>query len=354
MSRAPSFKIVHLQLVLFLFLATCTKPEPDSKPATTSNDVFPIVVFSITDSEAVFTTLESQGVVEATRDVVLTSRLSGFISQVRIREGLSVARGDTLLALQDEEWRLRVEETEHAFRIADQAFRIESRLRQQGAASDTFNEDLLRQQTGYTAARIARDRALLDLSHAVLLAPFSGDVSTTLNLASGAFVQAGTEVGRLSDVSTVQVRLDVLETEIHRLRVGTSVEIRTPDGGRHMGRLSALSPRVNAERKTGQIVVEVPNAAGRLRPGMTATGYIRINAYKGRIRAPRAALLERDNRKLVFRLRGNRVEWIYVDPVVITSEHVVLNEAVFQPGDTLAVDRHFAVSHQQIVDVRLR
>lgn len=337
-----------------MLMVACSSNQAETSQKPESSPIHPIVVFSVTDSEPVFTTLESQGLVEARHDVVLTSRLSGFIGQVRIREGLSVARGDTLLALQDEEWRLRVEETEHAFRIAEQAYRIESRLRQQGAASDTFNEDLLRQQTGYTAARIARDRAVLDLSHAVLLAPFSGDVSTSLNLAPGAFLQAGTEVGRLSDVSTVRVRLDVLETEIHRLRVGTSVEIRTPDGGRHMGRLSALSPRVNAERKTGQIVVEVPNPDGRLKPGMTVTGHIRLNEYKGRLRAPRAALLERDNRKLVFRLRGNRVEWIYVDPVVITSEHVVLNEPVFQPGDTLAVDRHFAVSHQQIVDVRLR
>jgi RND family efflux transporter MFP subunit len=354
MSTAPSFKIVHLKLLLLLSLASCTSGESNPKPATTSTDVLPVVVFAITDSEPVFTTLESQGLVEAARDVVLTSRLSGFIRDVRIREGMRVAAGDTLLTLQDEEWRLRAEETEHAFRIAEQAYRIESRLRQQGAASETFNDDLLRQQTGFTAARIARDRALLDLGHATLVAPFAGDVSSTLNLASGAFLQSGTELGRLSDVSSVRVRLDVLDSDVNRLRIGMDVEIRTPDGVRHMGRLSAISPRVDADRKTGQIVVEVPNTGGRLRPGMSATGYIRLNEYKGRIRAPRAALLERDNRTLVFRLRGSQVEWIYVDPVVVTSEHVVLNEAVFQPGDTLAVDRHFAVSHQQRVDVRLR
>ncbi len=354
MRPTSPFKIYNLKFVLLLSLATCTKSESLPKPATTSSEVLPIVIFSVSDSEPVYTVLESQGVVEARSEAVLTSRLSGFIRQFRIREGQRVSRGDTLLALQDDEWRLRAEETTHAFRIAEQTYRIESRLRQQGTTSEGFNEDLLKQQTGYTAARIARDRALLELGYATLIAPFSGELSSPLTLSPGAYLQAGAELGRLMDISTVNVRLDVLESDVNKLRVGNMVEIRSPDGRTHNGRISAVSPRIDKERKTGQIVVNVSNPDGSLRPGMSVDGRIRLSEYKGRLRAPRAALLERDGRTLVFRLRGSMVEWIYVDPVVITPEYILLNEEVFQAGDTLAVDRHFAVSHQQNVNVRIR
>ena len=65
---------------------------------------------------------------------------------------------------------------------------------------------------------------------------------------------------------------------------------------------------------------------------------------------PREALLERDGRTLVFRLLNNEeVEWIYVTPVSMNTDYVLIDHPEINPGDTLAVDQHFSISHQQKV-----
>jgi len=118
--------------------------------------------------------------------------------------------------------------------------------------------------------------------------------------------------------------------------------------------VEAVSPVVDGESKTGQVVALFDNPDGQLRGGMTVDGRVLISSVEGRSRIPRAAMLMRDNRPLLFRLSGDMVEWVYIDPVAVTSEWVVINDEEISPGDTLAVDQHFAISHMQRVNPRFR
>ncbi|HCI71671.1 MAG TPA: efflux RND transporter periplasmic adaptor subunit, partial [Balneola sp.] len=54
-------------------------------------------------------------------------------------------------------------------------------------------------------------------------------------------------------------------------------------------------------------------------------------------------------RTLVFKLNNGEVEWIYVTPVEMNTEWVLIDHEEINPGDTLAVDKHFSISHQQKV-----
>src|SRR5690606_31016502 len=183
------------------------------------------------------------------------------------------------------------------------------------------------------------------------IAPFTGELHTTLNLSEGAYINAGTQLGQLLDHSTVRIRLDVLESELNGLKPGMDVEVSTPTGYNTTGKISTISPLINRDRKTGQIIVEVNNNDRRLKTGMTVNGRILIESHQGKLRAPRGVLLERDGRQLVFKLNGEMVEWVYVEPQIITPEYVILNEESLEPGDLIAVDRHFALSHQQKINV---
>lgn len=365
---------LHIILVLlaaaFLGTACSNKPaeeDPLSEEQKESVEVRPEVLFAVADDQPLYQYVESDGVVEANRQVMLKPKISGFVEKSNIVEGRWVQKGDTLLAFEKAEWEFAVQEARSEYEKAMSAYRIENRLRENtrddppgtdGDSTGTAKSDrMVRIATGLAAAEVALNRARLNLSYAMLTAPFSGTLAADRRIAQGTYIPAGTQVGQLVNDGTVRVRFDVLEAELNKIEDGMQVQITTPGGQRLNGTVAAVSPVVDTESKTGEVIVRVSNRGQLLRSGMTVEGRILVEKQTGKARIPRSAILSRDGgRTLVFKLHpeNNEVEWIYVTPQAQNSEWAIVDHENIATGDTLAVDNHFALSHLQIVEPKMQ
>jgi len=100
-------------------------------------------------------------------------------------------------------------------------------------------------------------------------APVRGYIAKKAAL-RGIYVQPGTELFQIADLSTVWVIADVYESEIGRVRVGLRAVLDLPayPGERFSGRVTFIYPALAAGSRTLQARVEFRNPGMKLRPGM--------------------------------------------------------------------------------------
>lgn len=152
-------------------------------------------------------------------------------------------------------------------------------------------EEVRTRQALLTQRRVELAIARQQQDDATLNAPFAGMIrERTASL--GQFLAAGTPVATLVRVDPLRLRLDVPEREAARVRTGQTVRVRVEgDATDHAGRVVRLSPAITEDSRTLAVEVEVPNRAGRLRPGAFATADIVVDVAEMAVIVPASAIV---------------------------------------------------------------
>lgn len=105
--------------------------------------------------------------------------------------------------------------------------------------------------------------------HVMLSSPSSG-VIIEKYLDEGAYVETGTRVYKIADLSQLWVRLDAYEQDLAWLRHGQTVrfEVEALPGERFEGRISYIDPVVSDHTRSAKVRVNIDNSDGHLKPGM--------------------------------------------------------------------------------------
>jgi Cu(I)/Ag(I) efflux system membrane fusion protein len=118
--------------------------------------------------------------------------------------------------------------------------------------------------------------------HMTIYAPASGIVIHK-NAVEGMYVQTGTRIYTIADLSQVWVKMDAYESDLEWLRYGQEVEFTTVSypGTVFKGTISFIDPILNEKTRSVKIRINVPNADGRLKPGMFVKATVRANVAAG-------------------------------------------------------------------------
>src|SRR5690606_4360886 len=151
-----------------------------------------------------------------------------------------------------------------------------------------------RSRSGLDQREVELRRAELELERTRVTAPFEGRAAD-VRVVEGQYVAAGAELGTVVDHDPIKVEVQVLESELSVLAEGRSADVMFAayPGERFAGRVETINPLVDPESRTGRDTVLLPNADGRIKPGMYAEVALNAEALADRVLVPRAAILER-------------------------------------------------------------
>jgi cobalt-zinc-cadmium efflux system membrane fusion protein len=190
---------------------------------------------------------------------------------------------------------------------------------------------------------VATDAPDPNPSALVVRSPIAGTVIERAAVL-GQMAEPSTPLFRIADLSTVWLTVHAFERDAVRLNAGATARITfaAMPGQTLAGTVSFIGQRVEPDSRTVPVRIDLPNAAGLLRPGMSATAWLPIGDAQSRLLAVPAAALQRvRDRWCVFVPKDGRT--FEIRPVGRGRDLAGEVEIVsgLKAGDTVVVDGAF-------------
>ena len=129
------------------------------------------------------------------------------------------------------------------------------------------------------------------VTHLTIYSPIGGIVINK-HATEGMYVQTGTPIYTVADLSSLWVKLDAYESDLPWIRYGQEVEFSTEayPGEVFKGTISFIDPVLNDKTRTIKVRVNADNRDGKLKPQMFVRAVVRSKVAKGgRVMAPELA-----------------------------------------------------------------
>lgn len=246
--------------------------------------------------------LELSGRVELdeTRLAEISAPVTGRIDKVNVVANDRVEAGTVLLELFSQEFLSMQSEFIQA---------IERRSRTTGA----IEEERSSAMAIYSAAKnklivvglqeeeIAElERTRNSLTHFHVRAPFNGTLIENKSK-RGSYVQVGTELFELADLTSLWVLVDLYEKDLPMIKAGMTAEVRVASSTESVrGSISTIYGVMDERTRTVKARVHVNNAKGILKPEMFATVSVQSRLDAATIKIAASALLGEPRKHYVF------------------------------------------------------
>ncbi len=268
---------------------------------------------------------QATGVVEPINVIEVKAKSSGQIVAMPVETGSFVNPGDLLVQLDTRDTRNAYAQAKADLDAANIRLRVSGNARER--AAQLFRERIITAQEHEASqvdfanaeATVLRNRAALDLraqglEEATVRAPVSGTViEKTVALgqviASGtSSFGGGTTILKMADLTKVQVRTLVNETDIGKVRPGLSASVRVdayPDRP-FVGVVEKIEPKATVQQSVTMfpVLVSIDNQQRLLMPGMNGEVSIEVERRENVLAIPNDAVRNQNEVVSVAKLLG--------------------------------------------------
>jgi len=257
-------------------------------------------------------TAEATGSVEPIRKVEVTSKASGEVLRLYVDVGDEVEPGGLIAEVDPRDVENAFDQADADLVVAQARLEISQaqldrsvQLLESGVISSQEHEsrvlDFANAQATLVRSQTNQELAQLRLDDVIIRAPLAGTILEK-NVEEGQVIQSasqnvsgGTTLVIMADLQSMQVRTLVDETDIGDIRPGmqATVTVEAYPQERFVGIVEKIEPQALVQQNVTmfQVIVQLDNSSGLLRPGMNAEVEIELAQATGVLLIPNNAVV---------------------------------------------------------------
>ncbi len=252
------------------------------------------------------------GRTEARRESRIVAEVAGRVSSLDTLDGRRVQAGDPLVTIDCRRLGLALEakQAEAAQAAADAELAEKELARARDLVEtevfpernlDSAEADASRTAERFRQLEAERRRLALDLEDCRIRAPYDGFTVRKL-VDVGEWVDPGTPVYEMVDLSIIDVRVDLPERRFGQVERGSPVTITlSGDGAAELaGKVSGIAPRASETTHTFPVIVSVDNPQGRLGSGMLVKATLSLAGTFESLAVSKDAIVREGDRTVIY------------------------------------------------------
>jgi RND family efflux transporter MFP subunit len=287
-----------LQVGLFFVLMTlmvvsCNKKQENAEVKNVEEK--PKIKVEQVEAQDVEQLYEYTAIVQAEAVNNIAPTIAGRIEKIFVEVGDRVKQGQKLVQMDASnltQTKTQLDNLEVNFKRIDELYKVGGVSKAEWDAQKTQLE-------------VTRTSYQNLLTNTQLLSPLTG-VVTMRNYDSGD-IYTGNPVLQIQQISTVKMNINVSENQFTKVKAGMRAKVRLEvfDGEEFNGKVTLVYPTIDARTHTFPVEVSLPNANGKVRPGM----YARVTMNYGTVKH----VVVPDNAIIKQQGSGDRFVYIYKD-----------------------------------------
>ncbi len=296
--------------------------------------------------------VEIQSVVEADDAVMASSETGGRITQMVVREGQNVRKGQLIASVDMQSVDKQLDELQTALTLAEDVFQRQSKLWEQNIGSEI---QYLQAKNNKERIEKSMETARFQLTKANVYAPISGVVDMSMKEA-GEMAGPGEPIVKIMNTYKVKVIADVPERYLPVVKRGQMVEVHFPalNEDRTL-RIASVGRTINPANRTFEAEVALLNKQGIFKPNLMAIMKLKDFEAKDAVAIPLVLVQQEVTGKDYVYVKADGPDGAYAKKIYVamgerSEGNVIITEGL-KVGDQIIIEGGRGLAENELIEL---
>ncbi len=347
-------RVVLLALIALIFVLMGTIKDKSGalkaeKEAAIANEKPPVntITYSVSPT-TISDRINLPGAIEPWTRLNLLSKIGGSVTEVKVKEGDKVKKGEILARIEDADYKIALDRAEAAYKLASDDLKRDQSIYDKGVIpTATLEANNTRMQT----AKADYENAKLMLSRTAVRAPMDG-IIRRMEAKIGLQLSVGDPIAEILQIDRMKGVIGIPESDVTAVKKLDSVDITIQALGDKT--ISAkkyfLPPSPETIARLYNLELEIDNSSSDILAGMFIRAEIVKATVENTLTIPFYSVISRNDEQYVFIENNGVAEKKFIELGIMESWMVQVT-AGLQPGDKILIEGHRDVEDGQKIKV---